>query len=104
MNFEEAREQAIDSALVDLAGLFVGARNEILETRHLETEHCWMFFRRQSIEVPEERSLSDFAYVFSKHTGEGRCVPNYWGDQVKLQSYLKLISDYFSAGAPPADV
>ena len=78
-----------------LKELFSGKLEDILEERVVETEHCWMFFRKRSIILPPEYSLRDCSYVMAKRGG-GRLVPDYWDDEVRLQEYLKTISDYLA--------
>jgi hypothetical protein len=97
MNFEQAKESAVESAMFSLRGLYTGPPSAILEKGFRETNDCWMFFRSRSIKIPPERALSDFAYAYSKHSGEGRCVPDYWDDQPRLEEYLVTLSNYFAS-------
>ena len=94
MNFDEARKRAVRDAIFDVGHLYEGEPDQILEDHFEEAEHCWMFFRNRSIDVPEA-SLRNFAYVFGKHGG-GRCVNDYWDEPTRLAEYLKTCSDYFA--------
>lgn len=101
MDFDAAKKLAEQSALVDLQGLYDGPASDVLEAEHFETKDCIMFFRNRAIYVPPERALSEFAYAFSKHNNEARCVPDYWDDRARLKEYLDLLSGYFSRELPP---
>jgi hypothetical protein len=96
MDFEQARRQAEQTALGILEGVYSGPTSQVLEQRFLEAEHCWMFFRSRAIHLPPEHALRAMAYVFSKRSGKGRLVADFWDDEVKLCEYLKVMSDYFA--------
>ena len=99
MNLSQARQAAKAEAISLLQDLYGNSAFEILEDWYAETEDCWMFFNNRAIFIPPERALSNYAYVYSKHTNEGRLVPDYWDNRPKLNEYLALISGYFAKGA-----
>lgn len=101
MNFKAAKKIAQADALSSLEGIYSGDPSEVLDSRFEETEHCWMFFQHPSIQMPPERALSQFAYVIAKDASlGGRNVPDYRGNEPRLQEYLKTVSEFFGRGAP----
>jgi hypothetical protein len=98
-DIDSARAAAQEYAMFDLQGLYSGPAQEVLDADYRETEHCWMFFQRNDISFPPERSLSKGAYAISKHSGEERFVPDFRHDEPRLLEYLQLISDYFAKSA-----
>ena len=101
---ETARAQAQVSAMFDLQGLYFGHPQDVLDADYREADHCWMFFQRQDIYFPPGRELSKWAYANSKHSTEGRCVPDFRDDEVRLREYLQLLSDHFAKAGPTAPI
>ena len=99
-DIETARAEAQVSALFNLQGLYFGPPQDVLDADYREAQHCWMFFQRKDIYFPPGRELSKWAYANSKHTKEGRCVPDFRDDEIRLREYLQLLSDHFAKSAP----
>lgn len=84
-----------------LEGIVLATPSGLIDSRVEEAEHCWMFFQHRDIHVPAERSLRISAYAVAKDPALGvRCVPDYRGNEQRLQEYLLTISDFFGRGAP----
>lgn len=98
-DFHEARADAQTSAIFNLQGLYFGPPDDVLDANYLETDHCWLFFQRQDIYFPPGRELSKWAYANSKHSKEGRCVPDFRGDKKQLLEYLQVLSKHFAKSA-----
>lgn len=95
ISFLEAKDIAIDFVKDDIFN-FLKLKDILppyLSDYYLETEGCWMFFRRENIILPE-KTLVDCAYVVSKK-GEARGVVNYRNNPEKAKEYLEKISNYF---------
>lgn len=96
ISLEQAKALAEKSAAVNLARFISKSTPGLLENVVLEEEMCWMFFRKRSITIPAENSLSgDWAYVVSKR-GEVRDVPDYFDNLEKAKEYLQKISHHFA--------
>ncbi|MCO4857171.1 hypothetical protein MKD49_11840 [Herbaspirillum sp. WGmk3] len=94
ITFDQARKIATDLALSHLSVYRKDQTIPLLEDRHLEAEHCWMFFRNPAITISHEGSLADWAYCISKR-GTARSVADFSENPVQLHAYLKTMSDYF---------
>ena len=99
-DFHTARADAQASAMFNLQGLYSGPPHDVLDAEYRESDHCWMFFQRKDIYFPPGRELRKWAYANSKHSSEGRCVPDFRDDEARLREYLQLLSDHFAKSAP----
>ncbi|MDB5075341.1 MAG: hypothetical protein JWO42_1520 [Chloroflexi bacterium] len=93
VTFEEARKAAENAARSHVSNFRKDESIPFLAERHLEAEHCWMFFRNEAIVVPPGRLL-DWAYCVSKR-GSLRSIADFSDDPVRLQEYLLTMSNYF---------
>lgn len=66
-------------------------------TRHLEAEHCWLFFRNPEIKVPPHARLVDEAAYCVGKRGGFAMIQDYTYDPARLMEYLQTMSDYFGA-------
>ncbi len=90
----QARAIAEQHAFADLKE-FAGSFSQVLKDDYLESEHCWMFFRKEEINVPSDATLGiKWAYVVSKK-GTYSMVQDFSDDQQKLQAYINSMSDHF---------
>jgi hypothetical protein len=96
ISFNQAKTIAEQHAFTDLEG-FGAKPTAILKDESLEAEHCWMFFRNEQINVPDDALLGiKWAYVVSKK-GTYSMVQDLSGDHKKLLEYLQKLSDNFKA-------
>ena len=96
LSYTEAKAVAEDAADPVLRP-FVSARDApLLEDRFLESDACWIFFRRRTIAIPPEALLhAGWAYAVSKD-GEVRQIIDYFDEPEKARDYLRTISKFFS--------
>jgi hypothetical protein len=94
IKLDQARKIASDMAMYDTASDVKDKSIPMLQDGYLEADHCWMFFRNQSIVIAPERALSDCAYCVSKK-GNGRSIPDYSNDRARLHEYLQIMSNHF---------
>ena len=89
ISFLEAKDIATDFVKDDIFNFFKlkDILPPYLSDYYLETEGCWMFFRKENIILPQ-KTLVDCAYVVSKK-GEARGVANYRNDPKKAKEYLE---------------
>lgn len=94
ISLAQARSIAQDNAFAYLKA-FCDKPEETLKAGYLEADHCWMFFRNENIEIPEDYTLGlKWAYVVSKK-GKYSMVQDFSDDEKKVNEYLRTMSDYF---------
>jgi len=98
ITFDEARKIAERQALLELEPYKPSRTTDVLDPqRHLEAEHCWMFFRSPEIDVPEhDWFVRQAAYAVSKR-GSFSMIHDYSYDPVQLMEYLGTLSNYFGS-------
>ena len=94
ITLRQAKKIAIDIAVYDTVNDVTDTSMPLLQEEYLEAENCWMFFRNRLIVIAPERALSDCAYCVSKR-GNGRSIPDYSNDPVRLVEYLHIMSNHF---------
>jgi hypothetical protein len=103
MNFEAAKNAALESASLNLGGIPRGPSDKLLDDEFLETDNCWVFFQHREIFVPAERALSVFAYAISKWNEDGRCIPDLRNNPVEQAQLVERLSAHFAKARPPAE-
>ena len=94
ITFNDARARAEQEARSHVGVYMQNASTPVLAERHLEAEHCWIFFRNETIVVSPAHSLTDEAYAVSKR-GAYRTIGDFLTDPKRLEEHLQTMSDYF---------